>query len=80
MPEPAETFCPGEYIREELDWRGWSGPDLSTRTGLRLSLIHELISGDRVVTGHIAKHLACVFDTSTELWLKLQRAWDKSND
>jgi HTH-type transcriptional regulator/antitoxin HigA len=70
--KPAEVFPPGEFIREELEARGWSQADLAERLGLPLRLISELVAGERAVTPETARGLAQAFESSPELWMNLE--------
>jgi HTH-type transcriptional regulator/antitoxin HigA len=52
---PAEVFPPGEFIREELDARGWTQGDLAQIMDRPLRLINELVAGKRAGSlGHLA--------------------------
>ncbi|MCZ6799476.1 MAG: HigA family addiction module antitoxin [Nitrospirae bacterium] len=73
-----EIFPPGEFIREELEERGWTQGDLADILGRPLNRINEIISGKRSVTPETAKGLADAFGTSPELWLNLENAFQLS--
>jgi len=47
---PAEIFPPGEFIREELEARGWTQGDLAHIMGRPLRLVNELIAGKKQIT------------------------------
>jgi HTH-type transcriptional regulator/antitoxin HigA len=72
---PAEVFPPGEFIREELDARGWSQADLAAILGRPPRLISELVAGKRAVSPETAKGLAQAFGTSAELWMNLESGY-----
>lgn len=69
---PAEVFSPGEYIRDELEARGWTQDDLATITGRPLSAVSQIITGKRSISADWAAALADAFGTSVELWLRLE--------
>lgn len=75
-PQPAERFHPGEYIREELEARGWSIETMVERSGLRRDLIEELIAESRPVTRLVALCLANAFGTGDVVWRNLQKCYD----
>lgn len=77
MPErvPAEVFSPGEYLKDFLEGRGWTQNDLAEILGRPLQLVNEIIVGKRGITPETAKGLAQAFDTSAQLWLNLDAAW-----
>jgi len=77
MPErvPAEVFSPGEYIKDFLEGRGWTQNDLAEILGRPLQLVNEIILDKRGITPETAKGLAQAFDTSAQLWLNLDAAW-----
>ena len=70
--KPAEVFPPGEYIKEEIDSRGWTQNDLAEILGRPTRLINELISGKRGITPETAKGLAGAFGTSAQFWMNLE--------
>lgn len=75
---PAEVFPPGEFIREELDARGWTQLDLAEILGRPMALVNEVIAGKRGITPETAKGLANAFGTSAGYWLNLQTAYQVS--
>lgn len=75
---PAEVFPPGEFIREELEERGWSQQDLASIIGKSTNLVSQIVNGKRAVTPETAVTLGAAFGTDAELWLNLQNAFDLS--
>ena len=72
---PAEVFPPGEFIKEELDARGWTQSDLATIIARPLQAVNEVISGKRGLTADTARALGEAFETGPELWMNLESAW-----
>lgn len=72
---PAEVFPPGEYIRDELDARGWTQQDLALILDRPVNAVNQVIMGKRAVTPETAKGLASAFGTSAELWMNLENAF-----
>lgn len=75
---PVEVFPPGEFLREELEARGWSQQELADILGRPPRLISELISGKRAVTPETARGLADAFGTSAEFWMNLESQYQLS--
>lgn len=76
MEKPnAEAFSPGEYIREELEARGWTQADLTEIMNWRPKDVNEIIMGKRVITAETANRLADAFGTSAQLWMNLESAY-----
>lgn len=75
---PAEVCAPGEFLREELDSRGWTQVELAEILDRPPRLISELVSGKRAITPETAVGLAAAFSTSAELWMKLEAAYQLS--
>ena len=73
-------FHPGEYIRDEMEARGWTTKDLARRMDFSLSTVEGLCREQRRVTRVTAQALNQAFGTSTGLWLRLQRAYDESEE
>lgn len=76
--KPAEVFPPGEFIRDELEERGWTQSDLAKIMGRPLPVLNLIISGRKSVTPETAIGLASAFGTSPEFWLNLETAFQLS--
>lgn len=75
MPNNLEAFAPGEYIREELDARGWSQLDLADILGRPPQAVNEIINGKRSITPDTARALGEAFGTSAQMWMNLESAY-----
>ncbi|MCH7979072.1 MAG: HigA family addiction module antidote protein, partial [Acidobacteria bacterium] len=71
----AEAFPPGEFVKEELEARGWTQEDLAEIIGKTPGMVNELIKGKRKVTPDIAEGLSAAFGTSAEYWTNLETAY-----
>jgi len=72
---PAEVFPPGDFLREELEARGWSQVEFAEILGRPLKLVNEIIVGKKRITPETAKELGAALGTSAELWLNLEAAY-----
>ena len=73
-----EAFAPGEYIREEIDARGWTQLDLAEILGRPPQAVSEIITGKRSITPDMARALGDAFGTSAQLWLNLESSYQLS--
>src|SRR5258708_21733376 len=71
----AEAFPPGEFIKEELEARGWTQEDLADIIGRQPSIVSGLINGKRAVSPAVAADLAEAFGTTAQLWMNLESAY-----
>lgn len=74
----AEVFHPGEFIKEELEARGWSNIDLAEVMGRHPNQISLIVRGEQDITPETAKQLSAAFGTSAQLWLNLQSTFNLS--
>src|ERR1044071_7982954 len=74
----AEVFPPGDFIREELEARGWTQADLAKIIGRSQPAVNEMITGKRGITPESALALSAAFGTSAELWMNLEAAYSLS--
>lgn len=74
----ATVFPPGEFIREELEARGWTQADLAAIIGKPLAAVNEIICAKRGVTAETAKALSEAFGTSAEFWMNLESLYQLS--
>lgn len=67
---------PGEFIREELEARGWSQRDLAYILGVSEQAVNLIVSGKRGISPEMAKALGQAFGVSAEYFVNLQRAYE----
>ena len=70
-----EVFPPGNYLREELQARGWTQQDLAAIIGKDYRTVNELVTGRRSVTPDTAVALAAALGTTPEYWLNLDASY-----
>ena len=75
MRVPAEVFPPGEFIRDEIEARGWTQTDLAEVLGRPFRLVNEILSGKRAITPETARGLGEAFGTGPELWMNLEAGY-----
>jgi len=75
---PAEVFPPGEFIRDELEARGWTQQDLADILGIAAPSLNLIITGKRSITPEMAKSLGNAFGTSAAFWLGLESSYQLS--
>ena len=77
---PAEVFPPGDFIREEIEARGWTQGDLAQIMNRPIRLINELIAGKKQITPETARGLSTAFGDSDPLyWMNLDSAYRLAN-
>ncbi|MBG6118510.1 MULTISPECIES: HigA family addiction module antitoxin [unclassified Sphingobium] len=70
---------PGEFIREELDARGWSQRDLAYILGVPEQAVNLITSGKRGISPEMAKALGKAFDVSADYFANLQQVYEMAN-
>lgn len=75
---PAEVFPPGEFLKEELETRGWTQTDLAEILGRPVRLVNEIICGKRGISPETAQGLGDALSTSPQFWLNLESAYQLS--
>ena len=78
MNTTAETFPPGEFLREELEARGWSQTELAEIIGRPVRLINELIAGKKAITPETAIQLGDSLGTGPDVWMNLESQYQLS--
>ncbi|MCY4622421.1 MAG: HigA family addiction module antitoxin [bacterium] len=72
---PAEAFPPGEYLRDELEERGWTVTEFADIIGRPVQAVSEILNAKKSITPDTALSLSEALGTSPELWLNLQTAY-----
>lgn len=69
---------PGEFIKEELEARGWSQRDLAFVLGQTEQQLNPLLSGKRAISADMARLLGAAFDVDAQFFANLQSYYDIS--
>jgi HTH-type transcriptional regulator/antitoxin HigA len=72
---PVEVFPPGEFIKQEMEARGWSQVDLAAIMDRPVQAINEILSGKKSITPDTARELAAAFGVHPQLFLNLDNAY-----
>jgi HTH-type transcriptional regulator/antitoxin HigA len=75
---PAQAFSPGEFLRDELEARGWSQIEFAEIIGRPPRVVNEIIAGKRGISPETAHEFAAAFGTSAQLWMNLDTAYQLS--
>jgi HTH-type transcriptional regulator/antitoxin HigA len=71
----AAAFPPGDFIKEELEARGWSQRVLAEILGRPLQTVNALVNGRKSITPRMARELEAAFGSSALFWLNLEIAY-----
>jgi HTH-type transcriptional regulator / antitoxin HigA len=75
---PAEVFPPGEFLRDELEARGWNQTEFAEILGREPRVVNEIILAKRAITPETALELSAALGTSAQFWLNLESAYQLS--
>jgi HTH-type transcriptional regulator/antitoxin HigA len=73
--QPVEVFSPGEYLRDELQARGWTQARFARIIGRPLQLVNEIINGRKRITEETALEIGAALGTSAKVWLNLENTY-----
>jgi HTH-type transcriptional regulator / antitoxin HigA len=72
---PEKVFHPGEFVKRELDARGWTQVELAAIIQRPVQLVNEIVAGKRGVTPETAKALGQAFGIPPETLMKIETAY-----
>jgi HTH-type transcriptional regulator/antitoxin HigA len=72
---PAEAFAPGEFLKEELDARGWTQEEFAAVIGRPTTLVNQIVLGKRAITPEAASEIGAALGVDAEYWLNLETAY-----
>jgi HTH-type transcriptional regulator/antitoxin HigA len=71
----AETMPPGEFLRDEMEARGWTQADLAAILGRPVRAVNEIAMGRKAITPATARELGAAFGTDAWFWMNLEAAY-----
>ena len=69
--KPYQNIGPGDFIKEELEFRGWLQTDLAEILGMSKKTINKITKNKQSITIETAKLLSKAFGQSPQYWLNL---------
>ena len=72
---PAEVFAPGEYISEEMEFRGWDVQGLAAIMRVDVTDLQAVLEGKAPILVGLAESLGKAFGTSWKFWYNLEKAY-----
>lgn len=75
---PVNPTHPGEFLREEIEYRGITQTKLAERLGVKVSLLNELINGKRDFTVEYALMIEAALGIDADFWINQQNSYDKA--
>ena len=74
----SEPTHPGEFLREEIEYRGISQTRLADEIGVKVSLLNELINGKRDFTIEYAMMIEAALGIDADFWINQQTSYNKA--
>jgi len=71
----AEAFPPGEFLRDELDERGWTQEEFASIIGRPTAVVNQILSGKRGISPETAREIGAALGTSAIFWMNLEAAY-----
>lgn len=69
--KPFLNIGPGEFIKEEIEFRNWKQEDLADILGVSLKSVNQLIKNKQSITIEMARLLSKAFGQSPQYWINL---------
>lgn len=73
---PVDVFPPGEYLRDELEERGWTAKEFAEIIDRPVQVVSEILNGRKQIMPQTALAIAEALGTSAELWTNLQNRFN----
>lgn len=71
----AEAFPPGEFLRDELEERGWTQEEFAAIIGRAPAVINQIVLGKRGISPETASEIGAALGTSAIYWMNLEAAY-----
>ncbi len=72
---PAEAFPPGEFLKDEIDARGWTQEEFAAIIGRPTTLVNQIALGKRAITPEAAAEIGAALGIDAEYWLNLETTY-----
>jgi len=72
---PAEAFPAGEFLKDEIDARGWTQEEFARIIGKAPGLVSDIVNAKREISPELAIRFSAALGTSAQFWLNLDTAY-----
>jgi HTH-type transcriptional regulator/antitoxin HigA len=72
---PAQAFPPGDFLKDELDVRGWTQEEFAAIIGRPTTLVNQIVLGKRAITPEAAAEIGAALGVEAEYWLNLETTY-----
>ncbi|NCB47578.1 helix-turn-helix domain-containing protein, partial [bacterium] len=76
--KPFKTIGPGDVIKDEMEFYGWSQKDLAEILDISEKHLSQLLSNTAPITMNMARLLSSTFQQSPEFWINLDAQFRKT--
>lgn len=76
--KPFKTISPGDVIKDEMEFYGWSQKDLAEILDISEKHLSQIISNSVPITINMARLLSSTFKQSPEFWINLDAQYQKA--
>ena len=73
--KPFYNPAPADFLKEQLEVRGWTQEDLADVLGLSIQTVNKLLKNKTSITIDVAKSLGKAFSQSPQYWLNLDNLY-----
>lgn len=73
--KPFFNPTPADFIKEQMEVRGWTQEDLADVLGLSIQTINKLLKNRTSITIDVAKSLGKAFNQTPQYWLNLDNIY-----
>ena len=72
---PAEVFPPGDFLREEIEARGWTQEQFAEILGRPIQTVNQILGAKKRITPETAVEIGEALGTSPTVWLNLENQY-----
>ncbi len=69
---PVHAFPPGDYLRDELEARGWTVTEFSEIIDTPIQAVSAILNASKEITPETAMAIADALGMTAEVWLNLE--------
>ena len=69
--KPFKPIGPGDVIKDEMEFYGWSQKDLAEILNISEKHLSQILSNSVPISSNMARLLSSTFKQSTEFWINL---------